>query len=303
VHLIPDGGTLVEGAGGTPILAAALATLRDMLEQCGAYRPPDEGAGFAAGHDAFQGITDGLSTMDAPASWQGAAAEAYTFANELQRNKTREMAELDGRIHEALTAEAADNTSTRNTLGECAQELNRAISPATVLEALKTGGDELSLSYQLHMVLRVLPKAVASFQELARKASAHAEVVHHAGSAYHLIRGADDGRAQQSSGAELTVTPVEVRTLSQQQQRAAATIDSTKNVTDGVVANVRQTHGNVCEATANALSSAVDARSDAIERLRGESEKMSDGLAAAAEFYERVDDQAADGLRGELPPR
>ncbi|MET0455016.1 MAG: type VII secretion target [Mycobacterium sp.] len=293
----------VEGAGGAPIIAAALATLRDMLTQCGADRIPDEGAAFQAGADAFRGITDGLSTMDAPDSWEGAAAEAYTFANELQRNRTRDMAELDRRIREALNTEATDNMDTRSVLKDCAQELNAHIAPALALGAHPVAGDAASLSYQAHVVLRIMPRAIWRFQQLTGQAAAHAEEVHAAGSSYHPIRGEYDGRAQQSSGAGLRVSPEDVRTLSRQQQRAATTIDSTKNLTVGVVANVKQTHGIVCEATGDALATAVEARNATIEWVSGESEQMSEGLAAAAEFYERVDEQQGHRLDGEMPPR
>lgn len=294
----------VEGAGGTPILAAALSTLREMLESCGAYRTPDEGNGFQVGADSFNGIADGLGMMGAPDSWTGSAAEAYTFTNGLQRDRAREMARIDRRIHEAIKAEAADNADTRVVLGECAQELNSAIAPATALGALPVGGDELSLSYQANVVLRVMPVATARYYQLTQQAAAHAAEVQSAGNTYHPIRGDYDGREPNiGTSGEVRVVPDALRSLSQQQERAAETIGSTKNVTAGAVGTVKQTHGTVCDGTGAALSAAVQARTATIEWMQGKSQQLAENLGRAAQWYEGVDQQEHGKLKGEIPHR
>jgi hypothetical protein len=291
----------VDGAGGTPVLAAALAVLEDMQEQCG-EGSPDRGADFLDGASLFRGVADKLSTAGPPESWQGAGADAYRQANHRQYLRADTMKQADEKVQEAIAAEASDVLDTRQVLNDAVVFLNSCIPIATVLGAAKMG-TTASYAFQLQAVGKVMPGAVSRFSELSTAVDGYAAQVADAASIYENVQVENPGKTA-DIGDRLHVVPADLRIRSGEQQAIATDILSARGTTTDTAANVTSTHGSVCQNTSTAVDAAVRNRTASADFMNRESTRLAEGLQTAARYYERTDQQQSAKLMDTFePPR
>lgn len=290
----------VEGAGGLPILAFALASLRQMLEDCGTDEP-DHGADFLDGNRALVGIANELDDLSAPDGWTGKAARTYTRANDRQRDRVAEVARVDDRIHRALAAQAADVVDTREVLGGCIRLLNSAIPYALIAKEIPRFGEIYSLSVQAKHVGAVMPVAVTRYTELTDQVSEHAAAVRAAGRSYDTARDESDSGATEFDDV-LAVDVSFMRRLASEQAEVATSIRAVKELTERVEGRVRTTHGAIGDPTSGALADAGSSRAETVDWLGAESDQLSDNLDSGAAAYERTAHQAFQKLQAEMRP-
>jgi hypothetical protein len=290
----------ISGAGGLPVFAATLATLKQMRDQCGTGEP-DQGGDFNTGKNEFQLIADMMGSAHTPDTWQGAASEAYGKANDHQQHRANAMADTDAKLHETLATEAGQVADTRQTLDACIRFINTCIPIATALAATKFG-TPVSYGFQIQTSEPVLALAGASLQSLSDEALKNTAEVLLATGLYGAV-GADNGAAPSGVGQQLKVVTADLRRVSDDQHLIASKIESAGQTTAGTAANVSTTHGTVCESTSAALSGAVESRTATVAIMKNRSERLAAGLQAAATQYDRVDGQERGTLDRHLPPR
>lgn len=290
----------ISGAGGLPVFAATLATLKQMRDQCGTGEP-DQGGDFNTGKNEFQLIADMLGSAHTPDTWQGAASAAYGKANDHQQHRANDMADTDAKLQQTLATEAGQVADTRQTLDACIRFINTCIPIATALAATKFG-TPASYGYQIQASEPVLALAHSSLQSLSGDVLKNTAEVELAAGLYGAI-GADNGAATSGVGPQLKVVTADLRRVSGDQHLIASKIASTSQTTAGTAANVSKTHGTVCTSTSGALSDAVTARAATVTIMKNRSERLSTGLKAAATRYDTIDRQGREELQGDVHPR
>jgi EspA/EspE family/Excreted virulence factor EspC, type VII ESX diderm len=291
----------ISGAGGLPVFAATLATLKQMRDQCGTGEP-DQGANFDTGKYEFQLIADMVGSADAPDTWQGVASEAYGAANHHQKRRADNMADADAKVQQALSTEAGQVTETRQTLDGCIEVINQCIPIATMMAALPVGGNAASYGFQVQTSEPVLLLAYTSLQDLTDAVLTNTAEVRLAAGLYNAI-GADNGALRASTGDQLKVVTADLRRVSGDQDLIAAKIGLTSQTTAGTAANVAKTHGTACGSTSDALCDAVTARAATVTIMKNRSERLSDGLQTAANRYDTTDREGGGKIERSMHPR
>jgi len=104
------------------------------------------------------------------------------------------------------------------------------------------------------------------------------------------------------SGHDLRVTTARLRELAVQQGRAAGGIRSATIRAETAEAAVRNTHGSIASASANALAAVLVARRSAGTKMAEISEDMCDKLIEAAKRYDQLDNTMSGALRAQMQP-
>jgi uncharacterized protein YukE len=291
----------ISGAGGLPIIAAALSTLKQMRDQCGTGQP-DQGGDFGTGNGEFQQIDDMMGSARTPDTWQGVASEAYGTANDHQRQRANKMADIDAKVAQTLATEAGQVAITRQALDGMIEYLNSCIPIATLLAAVPEAGDGLSIVFQTEVSSVALAHAYPALQGLTDAVLTNTAEVKLAAGLYGAI-GTENGALPSSAGERLKVVTADLRQVSGIQDQIAAKIASNSQTTAGTAANVAKTHGRACDSTSAALSAAVAARADTATIMRTRSQRLSDGLQTAANRYDTADRQGGGKIDGSMHPR
>ena len=104
------------------------------------------------------------------------------------------------------------------------------------------------------------------------------------------------------SGDDLRVTTAHLGELAVQQGRAAGGIRSATIRAEGADAAVRNTHGSIASASANALAAVLVARRSAGTKMAAVSEDLCDKLIEAAKRYDQLDNAMSVVLREQMQP-
>ncbi|WP_110810381.1 type VII secretion target [Mycolicibacterium moriokaense] len=99
---------------------------------------------------------------------------------------------------------------------------------------------------------------------------------------------------------DLRVTTTHLNELSSRQASAADELRSATLAVEGVDTAVRNTHGGIASATADALSDAMAARRSAATAMAVASDELGRGLAHAADLYDDTDDAMGHTLDGQV---
>lgn len=290
----------IAGAGGTPVIAAALAVLKDMREQCGNDQPPDNGDDFARGGAAFTALADVIGGADSPGSWEGSASESYSQANTAQQNRAIGIAEQDADVSAALSTEAGQVSETREAIDYAIQSLNLCIPVAMSLSLLPVGGNSASYGFQVQSVAAIMPIAAVPFERLTGEATQNAAKVAAAADGYDAL--ALDGKSTQGGAATLHVETADLRRLSGKQTAIADNASTAGSTAIGTPASVAETHGTVCAATSSAVGKAAVARRTAAFAVQTAAEDLATGLTTAADEYDRTDAEELDSMNREMRP-
>ncbi|OBJ36890.1 hypothetical protein A5630_06025 [Mycolicibacterium mucogenicum] len=239
------------GSGNAPILAAALAVLKDMLQQCGTG-VPDSGADFKSGAQAFAAAAEQMAATSAPDSWTGSASTAYSDANEVQKHRADAIAKADDTVAAAIGNEALQVAATRKSIESASQTLNGAVPVAILLGALPHG-DIISYGFQVQTVMYTMPLPIADFHRLTTAVTRYAAAVKSAATSYTQPDGTS-GPPSLDQAQRLTVEPIALRRLSDGQHVAAAMSKQAGAVTAETGRNVSTTHGSACAPTSAAVT-------------------------------------------------
>ena len=101
------------------------------------------------------------------------------------------------------------------------------------------------------------------------------------------------------SSDELRFATADLADLAAKQGRAADGIRSAVSVAEGTDAAVRNTHGAIASASAEALVAVLAARRSAGSRMAAVSDGLCDKLTEAAKRYEQSDDSMSAILRSQ----
>lgn len=285
------------GSGNTPILAAALAVLKDMLQQCGAG-VPDSGADFKSGAQAYAATAEQMAAASAPDSWSGSASTAYSDANEVQKHRAETIAKADNTVAAALGAEALHVAATRESIESASHTLNLAVPVAILLGALPHG-DIISYGFQVQTVMYTMPLPIADFQRLTTAVTRYTASVKSAATSYSQP---DEiaGPPSFKQGARLAVETNALRRLSDSQHVAAAMSKQAGAVTAETSSKVSTTHGSVCAPTSAAVTQACNDRANSAEAITNQATELATGLSAAADSYDRTDVAGGANLAAQM---
>jgi hypothetical protein len=290
-------------AGNTPVIAAGLAALKDMRDQCG-DGDPDDGSDFTRGASAFQHVGDALSETGTPESWRGTASDVYGTANETQRLAAGAMAGNDAKVQEALATEAKQVADTRDTLDFYINFLNGCIPIALAMAPTPVVGDYASYGFQVQSVAAAMAPATLRFEQLTSAASHNALTVRGSADLYRTVGDrVDGGAAIPGPGPEVDFDTGVLRQLSSHQRDIATQIGSAGQTTTDAPDNVSTSHGSVCAGTSAAVSEAVQARTAAAAAMQRKSDVLAEGLLGAADAYDRTVDAQRAKLEGQMHPR
>src|SRR5689334_5083794 len=101
------------------------------------------------------------------------------------------------------------------------------------------------------------------------------------------------------SGDDLRVATAHLGDLAVKQGRAAVGIRAATLMADGADGVVRQTHGAIASASADALAAVLAARRNAGMRMAAVSDDLRDKLTEAANRYDRADEAMSGTLRSQ----
>ncbi|MEN4447612.1 MULTISPECIES: EspA/EspE family type VII secretion system effector [Mycobacteriaceae] len=285
------------GSGNTPILAAALAVLKDMLQQCGAG-VPDSGADFKSGAQAFAATAEQMGAASPPDSWTGSASTAYSDANEVQKHKAEALAKADDTVAAALGAEALHVAATRKSIESASHTLNGAVPVAILLGALPHG-DVISYGFQVQTVMYTMPLPIADFHRLTTAVTRYAASVKAAATSYAQAD-ATTGTPSLDPAQRLTVEPNALRRLSDSQHVVAVMSKQAGALTADTGRNVFTTHGSACAPTSEAVMQACIDRANSAQAITMRADGLAAGLSAAADWYDRTDATGAANLAAQM---
>lgn len=290
----------------TPIINVGLMTLTAASNTLGFGRPED-GERFTDGARQFSEANDELQQAVPPPDWQGDASDAYGLRNTEQQQRAGSMATFDGQIQEVLAEEAGQVQDTRDFVSTRQVMLAAAIPAAITAKLIPPGGAAAAMAIELAAVAATVPFAMQRVTEMVSHSADNADRIRQIGSHYGVV----DESAQMPgglSGAQSgTPAPLRVsesiRGTAGIQQNVAATIDSARSAPDGSAGDVFKTHGVVCTSTAAALKSAELARRSAAEKMHLISTDLSAKLGSSATEYSHTEQQNADAVDRQMPPR
>jgi hypothetical protein len=285
------------GSGNTPILAAALAVLKDMLQQCGAG-VPDSGADFKSGAQAYAAAAEQMGAASAPDSWTGSASTAYSDANEVQKHRADAIAKADDTVAAALGAEALHVAATRESIESAAHTLNGAVPVAILLGALPHG-DIISYGFQVQTVMYTMPLPIADFRRLTTAVTRYAASVKSAAISYSQPYEAA-GSPSFNQAPTLSVETSALRRLSDGQHVVAAMSKQAGAVTAETGGHVSTTHGSACAPTSAAVKQACSERANSAEAITNRATELATGLSAAADWYDRTDVAGGANLAAQM---
>ncbi len=285
------------GSGNAPIIAAALAVLKDMLQQCGTG-VPDSGADFKSGAQAYAATAEQMGAASAPDSWTGSASTAYSDANEVQKHRAEAMAKADDAVAAALGSEALHVAATRDSIESTSQTLNLAVPVAILLGALPHG-DIISYGFQVQTVMCTMPLPVADFHRLTTAVTRYATSVKSAAISYSQ---SDEitGPPSFNQAPQLAVDANALRRLSGSQHVAAAMSKQAGAVAAETAGKVSATHGSACAPTTAALAQACTERVNSSEAITNRANGLATSLSAAADWYDRTDAQEKVQLQTQM---
>jgi hypothetical protein len=170
----------------TPIIEAGLLAMSAYAAMCG--QGSDDGAGFAAGHDAFQGVANALDSASPTSEWEGAGADAYEQQNKSQQDRSKSMSSVDAEVQRIIAREAQQLEDTRRVLEVESQLLTTFIAPALLaLAAPPVVGEAEFVAIQVAGVAATLPLCVAAMTRMAFQASGNAQEIQSATAKYQQI--------------------------------------------------------------------------------------------------------------------
>lgn len=171
----------------TVIIAGGLKTVMAMQMLCGWTNTPENGDGYSQSAQQFNQIADRLETAFPNDSWRGAGADAYSEANESQKNRARRMPDADLDVLMAISSEAGAVNTTRRILNNAATLMGNAIAPALAARALGKYGKAISLEIEIAAVGISLPTCSWYLNELVNHSERSARSMEAAAAIYDAI--------------------------------------------------------------------------------------------------------------------
>lgn len=286
----------IGGAGSTPIIAAGLSVLNDMLEQCG-VGDPEHGDAFRNEAAGFGELRQEIVDAGSPRSWQGAASQAYAYKNAIQQARVSAIAESDNGIAKVLTTEAEQLAATRTVINAGIRYLNLCIPVAIGLGALPEGGTLASYGYQLRVVAETVPAAAIRFSSMGKNASINAGNVRSAVAGFSKASEPSPPSPCHPSG-RLAVVTTGLRQSAEKQISVASKVKSVTIDLAGAAGDVLRSHGTVCQGTSTAIGDAATEHAEAAAFVRSECLELADKLRTAADMYDSTDRYWASRLKG-----
>jgi len=244
-------------------------------------------------NDAISELTSSIAD---DSYWSGTAAEAYNDLVEQLITQLQIMREADLCIHETLAYEADHVVYARCAIGAAAALVTISIPIALSMEPAT------SYEFQGSVFALTVAMAVSTAAAMALVAQGDADTISEQTAIYNAAAAAVQAASGSSSGTSdsVSVDTDYVDQLADQLTTAQSDVGQAASDVDGLVDELRATHGVVCQTSIKATHKAQRAYENACGAVEQRIDDTSTTLTDTATTYENTDEQQRFNLSDQI---